>query len=384
MLKKAWGLPSLKQAKQASLFFNRFVKGASVSDKITIANVPCFILSKHPVPELAELRNQPTQRSQNLSQMSTIAEEEEIASHSGFEFSKTFGKRDVILHLTGRFAIAGVDAIGATTIAVRRCLSQFIFFDFLYSTTISFRPGGGFFAHTIASDLPYLLDWSETTNSVVIAPEYALLPETFPTALNQIIDIYQALVGGPDKESALPFEIDKICVTGESAGGNLAAALCVHLIQENHKNLTRTNPIPDCMMLSCPALDLSTESSPSRIRGREDPVLPNGLLTVIRDSYTGHHDKNDPLCSPIQASDEVLCDWCPLLMFVGSDDPLLDDAVAFNDRLQQCGVESEIRAATNVPHAYLGLATAGFPEAVEQHEYAMRWLRDIFSKTEHR
>eukprot|EP00529_Nitzschia_sp_RCC80_P017226 CAMPEP_0113505388 /NCGR_PEP_ID=MMETSP0014_2-20120614/35284_1 /TAXON_ID=2857 /ORGANISM="Nitzschia sp." /LENGTH=835 /DNA_ID=CAMNT_0000400685 /DNA_START=66 /DNA_END=2573 /DNA_ORIENTATION=- /assembly_acc=CAM_ASM_000159 len=357
MLKNAWGLPSLKQAKQASLFFNRFVKGASVSDKITIAGVPCFILSKHPVPELAELRNQPmTQRSQSVSQMSTIAEEEETESHdTDFEFSKTFGKRDVIVHLTG----------------------------------------GGFFAHTIASDLPYLLDWSSMTNTVVIAPEYALLPETFPVALNQIIDIYQSLVNG----SALPFEIDRICVTGESAGGNLAAALCVHLIQSNQNvqeddslntqqghttatTSTMVNRLPDCMMLSCPALDLSTDclGSPSRIRGREDPVLPNGLLAAIRDSYTGQHDKNDPLCSPLQASDQVLCDWCPLLMFVGSDDPLLDDAVAFNDRLQQCGVQSEIRAATNVPHAYLGLATAGFPEAVEQHEYAMRWLKDIFGK----
>ena len=107
MLTNAWGLPSLKQAKQASLFFNRFVKGASVSDKITIAGVPCFILSKNPVPELAELRNQPTtQRSQSVSQMSTIAEEEETESHdTDFEFSKPFGKRDVILHLTGTFII---------------------------------------------------------------------------------------------------------------------------------------------------------------------------------------------------------------------------------------------------------------------------------------
>jgi hypothetical protein len=90
--------------------------------------------------------------------------------------------------------------------------------------------GGGFFAHTIASDLPYLLDWSASTGAVVICPEYALLPEhTFPVALEQITNVYLALVDGYYAVIDLGFEVNHIVVTGESAGGNLAAALCVKL-----------------------------------------------------------------------------------------------------------------------------------------------------------
>ena len=79
---------------------------------------------------------------------------------------------------------------------------------------------------TIASDLPYLLDWSASTGAVVICPEYALLPEhTFPVALEEIIEVYEALMNRVD----LGFEVNRIVVTGESAGGNLATSLCVQL-----------------------------------------------------------------------------------------------------------------------------------------------------------
>jgi len=89
--------------------------------------------------------------------------------------------------------------------------------------------GGGFFAHTIAGDLPFLLDWSASTNAVVIVPEYSLLPDyAFPTAIDQITEMYCSVVSG-DAAPLLGFYADKVIVTGESAGGNLGAALCVKL-----------------------------------------------------------------------------------------------------------------------------------------------------------
>ena len=60
-------------------------------------------------------------------------------------------------------------------------------------------------------------------------PEYDLLPEHhFPVALNQVTDAYTALVDG-SAENVLGFRTGRIAVTGESAGGNLAAALTVKL-----------------------------------------------------------------------------------------------------------------------------------------------------------
>ncbi len=266
--------------------------------------------------------------------------------------------------------------------------------------------GGGFFAHTIAGDVPYLLDWSSATQAVVICPEYALLPEhTFPVAIDEITRVYTALVTG-GSTALLGFQTDRIIVTGESAGGNLAASLCVKLCTdglvdvEDLTNLKRLcqareetispsislspsgstcgsddsfeddplqrgavgmNRLPDALMLCCPALNLSLELSPSRVLGTREAVLPSSLISTISDAYVQdlQISKKDPIVSPYFAPDEILRIFPPTLLYASSEDPLLDDSVHFNARLRSNGVDSDLRAAQNLPHAYWGLGTAG-------------------------
>jgi monoterpene epsilon-lactone hydrolase len=232
----------------------------------------------------------------------------------------------------------------------------------------------------------------------VICPEYALLPEhTFPVALDQITDVYSSLVNG-DAVSQLGFEVSKIVVTGESAGGNLAAALCVKLgmrqldLEDEFQELQPPSAsivfdenyatrLPDAIMLSCAALNLSLELSLSRVMGTQDPVLPSALISAISDAYLPPEQgvsKQNPLASPFFASDRVLRLFPPTLLFAGSSDPLLDDSVDFNERLRCLGVKSELRAAHNMPHAYWGLGTAGFPEAQQVQQECQEWLAKQF------
>jgi acetyl esterase/lipase len=389
LIQNAWGMVSLPAVKNLSLQASRLLKGAAVADRIEICGVHCFVLSSDPVPELAAAikRNRRLhQRRKPIATLSTIDEQEEHTpsattrcsskpfAHSS---SRRHRQRDVIFHLTG----------------------------------------GGFFAHIHSTDLPYLLDWSAATGAVVICPEYALLPEhTFPVALRQVEDIYRALVSN-DAVSVLGFETNRIVVTGESAGGNLAASLCVILSmdrqgtteQNNHhhpevvsgeaddheygpdaashsetvaanfgtERSSAATRLPDALMLSCPVLDLSLEMSHSRVIGTDDPVLPSGLISAISDAYLPKRlgvSKKDPLASPFYASDAVLRHFPPTLLFASSNDPLLDDSVVFNQRLRGHGVDSDLIAAHNLPHAYLGLGTAGFPEALQVQEQCVNWL----------
>jgi acetyl esterase len=147
--------------------------------------------------------------------------------------------------------------------------------------------------------------------------------------------------------------------------------------------------MPNALMLSCPILNLSqpiTQSNKYNTAAganNEDPVLRSGLISAIADAYLPlEHGirKTDPLASPLYASDQVLANFPPTLLFASSNDPILDDSVLFNQRLRNVGVSSELFAAQNVPHAYLGLGTAGFPEAKKVQEDCILWLQQKFER----
>jgi acetyl esterase/lipase len=151
----------------------------------------------------ALVREKRRKRDKLQSNLSTIEEQSEQESSSSVlateetVTTRTYPKKDIILHFTG----------------------------------------GGFFAHTLASDVPFLLDWSGKTNAIVICPEYALLPENmFPVALNQVTEVYYSLVSG-ESANLLGVKADRVIVTGESAGGNLAAAMCVKLSMDNDSTI---------------------------------------------------------------------------------------------------------------------------------------------------
>lgn len=92
--------------------------------------------------------------------------------------------------------------------------------------------GGGFFAHTLAGDIPFLMDWSGVTKSVVIAIEYALLPDhKFPVAINEVTKVFTSIVNG-DVAPLIGLQTGRIIVTGESTGGNLATSLCIKLCKD--------------------------------------------------------------------------------------------------------------------------------------------------------
>jgi acetyl esterase/lipase len=354
------------------------VKGAAVVDRIQIGGVSCFILSREPIPELAtELKQQKRRKGASkpvVHRLSTIDERQEHTHESTSSFPQTFAKgdyrqRDVILHLTG----------------------------------------GGFFAHIIASDLPYLLDWSNATGAVVVCPEYALLPENkFPAALQDVECVYQNLIG-PSIACTLGFEVNRLIISGESVGGNLAVALCVKLemdaltqsrasdetardimsddeeesdteevdLQSSPEDCVSHAILPHAMLLSCPVLDLSNGTQPfdSNYGAIVDPVLSTGLVSAISDAYVPKGiRKNISLISPLYATDELLERFPPTLIFGSSHDPVLDDSIVLNQRLNHLGVSCELRAVENLPHAYLGLGTAGFPEARQVQRQIEEWL----------
>lgn len=362
VLTNAWGVVSLPAVKKASLEAVRILKGAAIADRIEICGVSCFVLSRESCPALASaLRRYRRQQKREDVRLGTI-HESMLSTHSSTANVSSFQKQNVILHLTG----------------------------------------GGFFAHTIAGDLPYLLDWSAACKSVIIIPEYALLPQTFPDAITEVTNIYQSLRSG-SSATLLGFAPENIVVSGESVGGNLASALCVSLITNHEEGGLSSYEIvndleegdggipsseyessrfrldlPDALLLCCPFLNMSLDSTPSRVDGASDPVLPTALISTISRSYC-KTSVEDPLASPYFASDDILRNFPQTLIFTSSEDPLLDDSVAFNGRLRSVGVKSKLRAVPDMPHAYWGLSTAGVPESRQVLKECQQWLAKVFN-----
>uniref|UniRef100_A0A7S1FX13 Alpha/beta hydrolase fold-3 domain-containing protein n=1 Tax=Corethron hystrix TaxID=216773 RepID=A0A7S1FX13_9STRA len=279
-IKRAWGMVSLPFVKRLSLEVSKFLKGAAIAERIIISGVPCFIICRNPYPALSTaLKRFHRQAEREVSHLPDILEDDEPRYIAYSKRTQSNGDdypaKDVIFHLTG----------------------------------------GGFFTHTIAGDLPFLIDWSAATESVVICPEYDLLPEhSFPVAINQITDVFCALSSG-DTAPILGFRANKIVVTGESSGGNLASSLicklCIEeivdlnvlrfakeqgqdflyneaegflftpslvasesldnsklnkLVEDNdHWKETQVVRLPDGLMLNCPVLNLCESISPSRV-----------------------------------------------------------------------------------------------------------------------
>eukprot|EP00968_Pinguiococcus_pyrenoidosus_P003431 scaffold214_cov249-Pinguiococcus_pyrenoidosus.AAC.39 len=386
-IKRAWGLVASPPVKWLTTQASKVLRGLRIAERVYIRGVPCLILSKRYRPELQKALD----RYRKYGLRAPLHCIHEADEHSDSD---------------GETAPEGASRRGTNQWGIAQLAAQY---DVILHVT-----GGGWFIHTTATDVPFLSEWSGTADAVVVLPEYDLMPEhRYPVAITEIYDVYKSLMDGSAAQ-ILGFRPRKIVVSGESAGGNMAAALCVKLCIDGDVPVQPLSPeeraasprarqpgaaeasgmsreashdacagvrMPDGLMLSCPSLNVCRSVSPSRIMGAGDPVLPSGVLQMIAESYAQGFSPEDPCVSPYFAPDEILKALPPVLTFVSAVDPLLDDAVDFNTRIRRVGGLSELKATHHVPHAFWGLGSIGFPEVKGVHQYCEAWLLNIFGKS---
>lgn len=200
----------------------------------------------------------------------------------------------------------------------------------------------------------------------VVSVDYRLAPENpFPAGLD---DCYRALTWTVEQAGRFGFDPDLVGVAGESAGGNLAAA--VSLMARD-----RGGPSLKLQLLEIPALDL-TLSSPSIEKHGEGHVLTAEDLRWCVDLYLGGHDPADPLVSPLLAAD--LSGLPPAYIAVAEYDPLVDDGHRYAERLEQAGVPVTLRQFAGQVHGSQSL-TALLPIARDWRESVISAVREHLS-----
>lgn len=125
-------------------------------------------------------------------------------------------------------------------------------------------PGGGFVAMDPRTNDDKLCAWAAKTGLPILSLDYKKAPEyPYPYALNECYDVYTTLIKSKGRCIGMSGkEVPRIIVSGDSAGGNLAASMTLMIIETGSGPVQRFQgevelPTPDALVLFYPALDMN-------------------------------------------------------------------------------------------------------------------------------
>lgn len=169
---------------------------------------------------------------------------------------------------------------------------------------------------------------SALTDSVVINIDYVLSPEyKFPSALQECSEVIQ---WATENAENLQIQREKILLAGDSAGGNLAAALSIKLPQE-------TAIFPIWQILISPVVNLN-QPADEKMKNQEELVLSRSGMEKFHQYYfTRPEDASHPYASPLLAYSEQLVLIPPVILITAEDDPLAEEAFLFAKKVRQSG-----------------------------------------------
>jgi monoterpene epsilon-lactone hydrolase len=178
---------------------------------------------------------------------------------------------------------------------------------------------------------------SRTSHAQVLLPDYRLAPEDLhPAALDDALAAYRWLV--EDRG----FPPARIAVSGDSAGGGLGLSL---LYAARDAGL----PLPACYVGLSPWTDLAGTGGSLEELDDIDPWLSADLILPAARAYAGTTALEDPLVSPLYGDLEGLP---PMLIHVGSDEILRDDAVRLVERARAAGVDASLGLFPGLWHVF--------------------------------
>ncbi|MFF0279207.1 alpha/beta hydrolase [Rhodococcus aetherivorans] len=201
--------------------------------------------------------------------------------------------------------------------------------------------GGGFVLGTLDGADKLCRAIAAGSGWTVLSLDYRLAPENpYPAALEDCIDGYGWLTRTAPE---LGIDPGRLAVGGDSAGGNLAAALCLYRRDER-------SPLPVTQVLAYPAVD-GTFTAPSWSDFADAPLLSTADARWCWDQYIGpEHRTGDHLAAPLRA--ESLRGLPPALILTAEVDPIRDDAEAYAARLRRDGVPVSLTRYTGVFHGF--------------------------------
>jgi len=219
-------------------------------------------------------------------------------------------------------------------------------------SVILFLHGGGWVSESIETYNKICKNLADKTNHVVVSVDYRLAPEhKFPTALEDCYAVAKALFVNND----LNINPNNITLVGDSAGGNLAAALSL-LARDRGEFM----PKRQILIYPCVNCDFSDETPyRSVIENGSDYLLTRkNMIDYVNMYKSCDEDLQSPYFAPILAKD--FSNQPKTLIVTAEFDPLRDEGEVYGEKLRVAGNEVEVHRISDALHGFFALSTRYF------------------------
>ena len=215
--------------------------------------------------------------------------------------------------------------------------------------------GGGYFYCSINSHKNFISNLASELQMTIYFFHYRLSPEhNFPAAHEDAKRVLEHI------DSIHP-EDSKVWI-GESAGGNLAAGVCID---------DKFKIKPSALVLMSPWLDLSDKMVDRSYLKNKDILLSHEGMHDVGIYYSNGQDPTDPIISPLFGD---VSSFPPVFIQVSSNELLFNDAVEFIKKLNAQDIENHLDIWDNLWHAWQFFPTK---ESKDARKRINRFIKDL-------
>jgi acetyl esterase len=208
---------------------------------------------------------------------------------------------------------------------------------------IAYFHGGGWVIMGIETHDGICRRLANATGAIVVSVEYRLAPEhRYPAALD---DCFAATTWLAEHAADLGGDPARLAVAGDSAGGNLAAAVALRARTDGPRLIAQ--------VLAYPVCDAAQDTASYRDNG-DGYMLTAKDMAWFWDCYLGPDgDPADPFASPLRAAS--VAGVAPALVLTAEYDPLRDEGEAYARHLDASDVPVQLHRFDGMLHGFLGM-----------------------------
>lgn len=227
-----------------------------------------------------------------------------------------------------------------------------------------FFHGGGFTVGSIDTHDSLCRQLALLSGVAVVSLDYRLAPEyQFPVAVD---DAWAACQWLSRNGQTLGLDGSRLAVGGDSAGGTLAGVCAI---------MARDAQLPVALQVLFYPGTTAHQDTESHTVYADNAIIPEVLITWFFHQYIEDGQREDWRFAPLLCDD--LQGVAPAWMGLAECDPLVDEGVAYADRLRFAGVPVELELYKGVTHEFAKFGQA-IPEALAAQKAAAQALAQVF------